>query len=90
MPHFTSPLLAPAAERVDGEPTGAAFGRPDDRLRETAGEGRSDYGEGESPSPGLLAALVIRPLPKWGDVKRRYAHAMRFKLMGTCSHRTML
>jgi hypothetical protein len=66
---------------VDGEPTGPAFGRPDDRLRETAGEGRSDYRDCENPSPGLLAALVIRPLPKGGEVKWWHAYVIRFKLM---------
>jgi len=51
------PRLRALEGKVDGEPTGPAFGRPDDRLRETAGEGRSDYGEGESPYPDYLLRL---------------------------------
>ena len=75
------PRRLPALEgEVDGEPTGPAFGRPDDRLREMAGGGCSDYGECENPSPGLLNALVIRP-PLRGEVKWWHAYVMRFKIM---------
>jgi len=44
-------LTSPHRGEADGEPTGPASGRPDDTLRETVGEGCSDYAECENPSP---------------------------------------